>query len=77
MNKSATWLRADFQLNSTKKSANQDEESCFKYIVFNTIVGSTCFSLYAHIEVLVTFLLVNFFGFLVITRDHGDFEARH
>ena len=27
---------------------------------------------YAHIEVLVTFLLVNFFGFLIITRHHGD-----
>ena len=26
---------------------------------------------YAHIEVLVTFLLVNFGGFLVITRDHA------
>ena len=25
--------------------------------------------MYAHIEVLVTFLLVNFFGFLVITRN--------
>ena len=24
-------------------------------------------------EILVTFLLVNFFGFLVITRDHGNF----
>ena len=32
---------------------------------------------YAHIEVLVTFLLVNFLGFLVITRDHGSFEGRH
>ena len=32
---------------------------------------------YAHIEVLVTFLLVNFFVFLVITRDHGRFEGRH
>ena len=27
-------------------------------------------SVYAHIEVLVTFLLVNFFSFLVITRSH-------
>ena len=25
----------------------------------------------------VDFLLVNFFGFLVITRDHGSFEGRH
>ena len=32
---------------------------------------------YAHIEVLVTFLLVKMFGFLVITRDHGGFEGRH
>ena len=32
---------------------------------------------YAHIKVLVTFLLVNFLGFLVITRDHGSFEGRH
>ena len=32
---------------------------------------------YAHIEVLVTFFLVNFFGSLVITRDHGSFEGRH
>ena len=32
---------------------------------------------YAHFEVLVTFLLVNFFGFSVITRDHGGYEGRH
>ena len=32
---------------------------------------------YARIEVLVTCLLVYFFGFLVITRDHGSFEVRH
>ena len=32
---------------------------------------------YAHIEVLVTLLLVNFLGFLVITRDHGSIEVRH
>ena len=32
---------------------------------------------YAHIEVLVTFLLVNFFGLGVVTRDHGSFEGRH
>ena len=28
--------------------------------------------MYAHIEILVTFLLVNFFGFLVTTRHHED-----
>ena len=27
---------------------------------------------YAHIEVVVTFLVVNFFGFLIITRHHED-----
>ena len=27
---------------------------------------------YAHIEVVVTFLVVNLFGFLVITRHHED-----
>ena len=32
---------------------------------------------YAHIEIVVAFLVVNFFGFLVITRDHGSFEGRH
>ena len=32
---------------------------------------------YAHIKVVVAFLVVNFFGFLVITRDHGSFEGRH
>ena len=32
---------------------------------------------YARIEVVVTFLLVDFLGFLVITRDHGSFEGRH
>ena len=32
---------------------------------------------YAHIEIVVTFLVVNFFGFLVITRDHGSFEGSH
>ena len=35
------------------------------------------FGIYAHIEVVVTFLVVNFFGFLVITRHHGSFEGRH
>ena len=24
-----------------------------------------------------TFLVVNIFGFLVITRDHGSYEGRH
>ena len=32
---------------------------------------------YAQTLILVTFLLVNFFGFSVITRDHGSFEGRH
>ena len=32
---------------------------------------------YAHIEIVVAFLVVNFFVFLVITRDHGSFEGRH
>ena len=32
---------------------------------------------YAHIEMVVTFLVVNFFGFLVIARHHGSFEGRH
>ena len=30
----------------------------------------------AHIEVVVAFLVVNFFGFLVITRHHGDLQVR-
>ena len=34
-------------------------------------------SLYAHIEVLVTFLLVNNFGFWVITRHHGSLARTH
>ena len=34
-------------------------------------------TVYAHIEIVVAFLVVNFFGFLVITRDHGGFEGRH
>ena len=32
---------------------------------------------YAHIEVLVTFLLVNFFSILDITRPHGGDERSH
>ena len=32
---------------------------------------------YAQTLILVTFLLVNVFGFSVITRDHGSFEGRH
>ena len=32
---------------------------------------------YAHIEIVVTFLVVNFFVFLVITRDQASFEGRH
>ena len=35
------------------------------------------FLLYAHIEVLVTFLLVDFFGFLVITRHHAILGGCH
>ena len=32
---------------------------------------------YAHMQVVVNFLVVDFFGFLVITRHHGSFEGRH
>ena len=32
---------------------------------------------YAHIEIATTFLIVNLFGFLVITRDHESYEGRH
>ena len=32
---------------------------------------------YAHMLIVVAFLVVNFFGFLVITRHHGSFEGRH
>ena len=32
---------------------------------------------YAQTLTLVNLILVNFFGFLVITRDHGSFEGRH
>ena len=39
------------------------------------IQGLTFF--YAHIKVVVAFLVVNFFGFSVITRDHGGFEGCH
>ena len=46
----------------------------FFYFVFPYFLH---LSVYAHIEVLVTFLLVNFLGLLVITRDHGSFERRH
>ena len=41
----------------------------------NTVkTTNKCFIMnaYAHIEVVVTFLVVNFFGFLVITRHHED-----
>ena len=41
----------------------------------NRAVESQVF--YAHIEIVVAFLVVNFFGFLVIARDHGSFEGRH
>ena len=34
-------------------------------------------ALYAHIEVLVTFLLVNLFDFLVIKSSHGSYKGRH
>ena len=30
-----------------------------------------------HVEVVVAFLVVNFFGFLDITRHHGSFEGCH
>ena len=32
---------------------------------------------YAQIKIFVSLILVNFFGFLVITRDHGSYEGRH
>ena len=32
---------------------------------------------YPHIEVLVTFLLVKFFSFLVIARNHSDIYGRN
>ena len=33
--------------------------------------------LYTQNLILVILILVNFVGFLVITRDHGSFEGRH
>ena len=33
------------------------------------------FLVYAHIEIVVAFLVVNFFVFLVITRNPGDGEV--
>ena len=32
---------------------------------------------YAQNLILVNLILVNFFSFLVITRDHGSYEGRH
>ena len=32
---------------------------------------------HAHIELVVAFFVVIFFGFSVITRHHGSFEGRH
>ena len=41
-------------------------------------VFNVCFIMfYAQALILVNLILVNFFGFLVITRDHGSFEGRH
>ena len=34
-------------------------------------------SLYAQTLIVVALIVVNFFGFSVITRDHGSFEGRH
>ena len=50
---------------------------CVRIVSGNLQEISGKISGYAHIEVLVTFLLVNFLGFLVITRDHGSFGGRH
>ena len=33
--------------------------------------------IHAHIEMVVAFLVVNFFDLLVITRNHGSFGGRH
>ena len=45
-----------------------------------TTTVSSCvksYPTYAHMLIVVTFLVVNVFGFLVIARDHGTFEGRH
>ena len=41
------------------------------------LISHVLFNDYAHIEVVVTLVIVNFFGFLVIARDHGGYEGRH
>ena len=42
-----------------------------KNLIRGLVVILRIIAVVAHIEVLVTFLLVNFFSFLVITRSHG------
>ena len=34
-------------------------------------------TLYAQTLIVVVLIVVKFFGFLIITRDHGSFEGRH
>ena len=45
--------------------------------IFRQILEMSRKVLYAHNKVVVAFLVLNFFGVLVISRHHGSFEGRH
>ena len=48
----------------------------YKIEIFNFTLVFPIFR-YAHMLIVVAFLVVKIFGFLVITRDHGSFGGCH
>ena len=49
----------------------------FPIFVLSFLCWFPAYFLYAHIEVVVAFLVVNFFSFLVRNRKDATFERRH
>ena len=71
--------KQDKKQDKTKNNSRKNKKNKWKSLKIykNRILKKTKKNIYAHIEVLVTFLLVIFFGFLVITRSHEDVYGRN
>ena len=73
----STLSESDVQTGSSRKLefGKNTIELVFVVVVAAVVGGVVVYVFvlfYAHIEVVVTFLVVNFLGFLVITRHHED-----
>jgi len=64
-------------MGKTKESKRKAQEMVWNIQAPNFLLSFSLSNLYAQMQVVVSFLVVKFFGFLKITRHHGSFGGRH